>query len=181
MKWWPYDICSPLLYAAIEVLYISFPSMPVQSWVFLIPWGYSATGHSINCKGLAQGLPLYNSHHCLLLSTHLHLGRGVGVVGLSRVHSVPSHYCPIVKRPDSEICILAWSSIECPTLSVQRLSIQVLTIPPWLSLDDEERDNQDWEVKKEKKSSWQNLQTSKAAEHKETAWGSVCSWWTSPA
>ena len=84
---------------------------------------YSATGHIINCKGLV----LYNCHHCWLLSTHSHLGR-VRVARLSRVHSIPSHYYPSVRSPDSMICILVQASIECPTLD-HRPPIQVPTLP----------------------------------------------------
>ena len=45
-----------------------------------------------------------------------------------RIHLIPSHYYPHVRIQDSKICILVKSSIECPTLSVQRPPIQVLAI-----------------------------------------------------
>ena len=47
--------------------------------------------------------------------------------GLMNVHSTPSH-CPRVRSPNSEICILVPSNIECPTLSIQIPPIQVQTI-----------------------------------------------------
>ena len=75
---------------------------------------------AVNCRGLA----LSSCHHCLLPSTHSHLGRA----GLTRVHSIPSHYCPSLRSPDSWICILVQSSIEYPDLLVQRPPIQVLTV-----------------------------------------------------
>ncbi len=88
-----------------------------------LPGEYSATGHRINYKGLA----LYNCHHCLLQSTHSHLGR-VGLVGLMRVHSTLSQYCLSLRRPDSEICILVQPSLDCLSVSVWRPPIQLLTI-----------------------------------------------------
>ena len=33
------------------------------------------------------------------------------------------------------ICILVWSSIDCPTLSVQMPSIQVLTLPTVVNIE----------------------------------------------
>ena len=47
-------------------------------------------------------------------------------VGLMRVHSVPSHYCPSVRGPHSEICILVRSSIEYLT-SVEKYCYVVST------------------------------------------------------
>ena len=49
---------------------------------------YSTTRLRTNCRCLAL-----LCHHWLLLSTHSHLCR-VGVVGVLRVHSFTSHYCP---------------------------------------------------------------------------------------
>ena len=102
--WYSAPFCQ--MHATPEALYISFLGSPVHSWAFSTPWGV----FSHQTQNYLQELSTLQLPSLPIAEYTFTPGRSV-------------------RSPDSEICILMQSSIECPTLSVQRPPIRVLTVP----------------------------------------------------